>query len=190
MRIFHLLTRPITIAFIIGGIIGVFVALIAEEVDRMTTTDEFCTSCHAMQVYIVDDETYKNSAHQTTVSGVRPGCADCHIPKGLVAATYIHVVNGAGDLWGQFRYDYEDPAVWDARRAHLADSARSWFRENDSITCRGCHEEASIKPQRKRGQRQHQEARTKNLTCIDCHYNLVHDEVEPSQSFLEPLEGS
>ena len=33
-----------------------------------------------------------------------------------------------------------------------------WFRDNDSSTCTECHEEASIKPQRKRGQRQHAEA--------------------------------
>lgn len=177
--------KAIVITFILGGIAGLVAALGAEKMDRITTTDEFCTSCHAMQTYIADAETYKTSAHQTAASGVRPGCADCHIPKGLVIATYTHVVNGISDLWGQTRFDYKDPKVWMAERARLAQAARVWFRGNDSATCRGCHEEASIQPQRKRGQRQHAEARETGMTCIDCHYNLVHDEIEPSKSFLE-----
>ena len=177
--------KAIVITFIIGGIAGIVAALAAEEVDRLTTTDEFCTSCHAMQTYIAEAETYKTSTHQTTASGVRPRCADCHIPKGLVIAAYTHVVNGISDLWGQTRYDYEDPEVWLAERERLAHAAREWFRGNDSATCRSCHEEASIQPQRKRGQRQHAEARDTGMTCIDCHYNLVHDEIEPRESFLD-----
>ncbi len=189
MRIISLLKKTTVVAFMIGGVAGLVAALGAEEMDRLTTTDQFCTSCHAMQAYIADNETYKASAHQTTASGVRPGCADCHIPKGLVAATYTHVVNGVGDLWGQARHDYENEDVWNAQIARLADSARFWFRANDSATCRTCHEEASIKPQRKRGQRQHAEARKNRTTCIDCHYNLVHKAVEPSEAFLNAIEG-
>ncbi len=157
--------------------------------DQLTTTDAFCTSCHAMQSYIADSETYKTSAHQTTVSGVRPGCADCHIPKGLVESTYTHVVNGISDIWGEISRDYEDPEVWNSEKARLAYAARDWFRANDSVTCRECHVEASIKPERKRGQKQHTEALEKGMTCIDCHYNLVHDEVEPRDSFLESAES-
>ena len=180
-----MLKKMVVIAFIVGGIAGIIVALGAEEMDRLTTTDAFCTSCHAMQTYIADSETYKTSSHQITTSGVRPGCADCHIPTGLVAATYIHIVNGISDLWGQIRYDYENSEVWDAEKARLAYAARDWFRDSDSVTCRGCHEETSIKPQRKRGQRQHTEARETGMTCIDCHYNLVHEEIEPRESFLD-----
>ena len=128
--------KAIVITFIVGGIAGIVAALAAEKMDRLTTTDEFCTSCHAMQTYIADAETYKTSAHQTAASGVRPRCADCHIPKELVVATYTHVVNGISDLWGQTRFDYEDPEVWLAERARLAYAARDWFRGNDSATCR------------------------------------------------------
>ncbi len=179
--------KAVAITFIAGGIAGIFVALGAEEMDRLTTSDEFCTSCHAMQAYIAETETYKTSVHQVTASGVRAGCADCHIPKGLVLATYTHAINGISDLWGQIRFNYDDPEVWKAEKARLAYAARFWFRENDSETCRNCHEEASIKPQRKRGQRQHEEARKTGITCIDCHYNLVHEEVEPSKAFLEAI---
>jgi len=182
--------RAVVITFIIGGLAGLIAALAAEEIDRLTTTDEFCTSCHAMQTYIADAEVYKTSLHQTTASGVRAGCGDCHIPKGLVIATYTHVVNGISDLWGEVSFDYENPDVWTSEKARLAHAVREWFRNNDSVTCRGCHEEASIKPQRKRGQRQHEEARQTGMTCIDCHYNLVHEEIEPSPSFLDGAAGA
>ncbi len=100
MRGLPIIKKAVVITFIIGGIAGIVAALAAEQMDRLTTTDEFCTSCHAMQTYIADAETYEASAHQTTASGVRAGCADCHIPKGLVIATYTHIVNGVSDLWG------------------------------------------------------------------------------------------
>ena len=57
--------------------------------------------------------------------------------------------------------------------------------ETDSATCRSCHEEDAIQPQRKRGQRQHEDARERGLTCIGCHYNLVHADVEPRSEFLD-----
>ena len=185
MRWLTIFRKPLVIAFIIGGVAGVIAALTAEEVDHLTSTDEFCTSCHAMQTYIADSETYKTSVHQTTTSGVRAGCADCHIPGGLISATYTHVVNGVSDIWGEIHLDYENPATWEAERSRLAYAVRDWFRDNDSVTCRECHEEASIKPQRKRGLKQHAEARETGMTCIDCHYNLVHEEIEPRESFLQ-----
>lgn len=185
MKIISFLRKTAVVAFIAGGIAGIVIALGAEEMDRATSTDEFCTSCHTTQTYIAQSEAYLTSTHQTTTSGVRPGCADCHIPKGLIPATYTHIVNGVSDLWGQATHDYTDVRVWNAQKARLAYAARDWFRENDSGTCRTCHEQSSIKPQRKRGQRQHKEALETGMTCIDCHYNLVHEEIEPRDSFLD-----
>ena len=177
--------KTVVVGFAVGVIAGLIAALGLEEMDRFTNTDEFCTSCHLTQTYIADTETYKTSGHRTRSSGVIAGCADCHIPKGLIPATYIHVVKGFEDLVGEYTHDYEDPKVWKAERPRLAQAVRDWFLANDSVTCRACHEEDSIQPVRKRGQRQHQEARETNMTCIDCHYNLVHEEIEPRESFLE-----
>ena len=49
MRGLPLFKKAVVITFIIGGIAGIVAALAAEQMDRLTTTDEFCTSCHAMQ---------------------------------------------------------------------------------------------------------------------------------------------
>ena len=185
MRIFRWLSGGTLLAAIVGLFAGAIAVLGAEQMDHYTSTDEFCTSCHLTGEYIAKSQTYLTSSHQTRASGVRPGCADCHIPKGLVAATWTHVVKGAQDLYGQIRYDYDDPEIWQARRAELAYGVRDWMLANDSATCRSCHKQESIKPARKRGQKQHAEARETGMTCIACHYNLVHDEVEPRDDFLE-----
>ena len=182
MRIFKWLSGGTIAAMAIGLAMGIAVALGAEQIDRYTNTDEFCTSCHLTGEYIAKSPTFLASTHQTRVGGVRPRCSDCHIPKGLVPATWTHVVKGIQDLYGEIRYDYRDPAVWEARRPELAYAVRDWMLANDSATCRTCHEQASIKPERKRGQRQHAEALETGMTCIECHYNLVHDEVPPRQS--------
>lgn len=182
---FRLFGRTSTLVLLGGLVLGVLAALGAEQFDRVTSTDAFCTSCHAMRAYVADDQTFLDSAHRTAASGVRPTCADCHIPKGLVVASYTHVVNGIGDLYGQIAYDYDDPSVWQQRRPQLAHAVRDWMRANDSITCRSCHLEAAIEPARQRGKRAHAEAGEQGMTCIDCHYNLVHEPVEPRESFLD-----
>lgn len=182
--------KTAVVTFVIGGFAGLIAALSLEEMDRFTSTDEFCTSCHLTQTYIADTEVYKTSGHRTRSSGVIAGCADCHIPKGLIPATTIHIVKGFEDLLGEFTHDYEDPKVWKAERPRLANAVRDWFLANDSVTCRECHVMEAIKPERKRGQRQHATAIKEGTTCIACHYNLVHEEVEPSEAFLKAIDGS
>lgn len=179
------ITGGTAIAAIAGLVAGVVAVLGVEQIDNYTNTDAFCTSCHLTGQYIAKSEAYLTSSHQTRTGGVRPGCADCHIPKGLIPSTWTHFFKGVQDLYGEIRYDYEDMEVWKERRPELAYAARDWMRANDSVTCRSCHDEAAIRPARKRGQRQHEEARKTSMTCIDCHYNLAHEEVEPRESFLE-----
>jgi nitrate/TMAO reductase-like tetraheme cytochrome c subunit len=59
------------------------------------------------------------------------------------------------------------------------------MRANESVTCRNCHTESLLNPKRKRGQKQHKTAVLKGMTCIDCHYNLVHEALEPRDSFVD-----
>ncbi len=190
MTLFKWMTGAAFLAGLAGVVIGIVAVLAAEQMDHYTNTDAFCTSCHLTGEYIAKSEAYLTSSHQTRSSGVRPTCANCHIPERLVPAIWTHLIKGVQDLYGQATYDYEDKQVWQQRRPELAYAARDWMRANDSVTCRSCHEEASIKPKRKRGQRQHAEAREEGMTCIDCHYNLVHEEVEPRESFLDSAGGA
>ena len=59
------------VTVIVGVIIGMGLALAAEQIDRITSTDEFCAgSCHSMSAYIADEPSYLQSTHRTAPSGV------------------------------------------------------------------------------------------------------------------------
>lgn len=179
------LTRSFIIVALAGFIIGMVFVLSLEKVDQLTSTDDFCSnSCHAMKAYIAYEPVYINSSHRMTYSGVQAGCADCHIPEGIVAATWTHTIEGMRDTWSLIVNDFSTRPLWDAQREAMAYRVRDDMLENDSRTCRSCHKREALKPRRERGARQHELAQRNNQTCIACHYNLVHQPVKARPDFL------
>jgi nitrate/TMAO reductase-like tetraheme cytochrome c subunit len=79
--------------------------------------------------------------------------------------------------------DFSNPGAWESRREDLAHNVRDWFIDNDSATCKSCHTEDKLKPKRESGQRQHELAQRSDVTCIGCHFNLVHQPVKPTKKF-------
>ena len=71
----HTKTIIVLAAVFIAGIIftGLFNVCLSA-----TNEMDFCISCHTMQINM--DE-YKETVHYKNASGVRPTCADCHVPK-------------------------------------------------------------------------------------------------------------
>lgn len=60
--------------------IGIALIVLPHVGIKVTSTTEFCVSCHSMQpVY----EEYKQSVHFQNASGVRAECHDCHIPPDI-----------------------------------------------------------------------------------------------------------
>ena len=164
---------------------GASVAIL-DTTDYYFTSQPFCASqCHVMEIPYKE---LQQSTHWTTPSGVRPTCADCHVSKRLTFAMMDHFI-GTAELWVQLTTDFSDPETFEALRPAAADRVRFAMLENESEACRNCHVMEGIKRERKRGQRMHETAREENTTCIACHYNLVHKEVEPTKAFLEAIEG-
>ncbi len=82
-KLWRALLRPSTrwsiLALVIVGIvIGVALIVLPHVGIKLTSTTEFCVSCHSVQpVY----QEYKQSVHFQNASGVRAECHDCHIPR-------------------------------------------------------------------------------------------------------------
>ena len=171
----------LVIAFIVGA---AFAVPAFDYTDRYFSSEAFCSdTCHSMQGTVAKE--LRESDHYNTDSGVQATCRNCHIPEGLTAAMWTHVI-GTKDLIAYVMgvrtvEDYEEI------RAENAEAVRLRMVKNDSKNCRSCHNMAAIKPERTRGQKQHAEARKNGTTCIACHYNLVHKEVEPSEEFLKAI---
>ncbi len=81
-KLWRALLRPsarwsILALVIVGIVIGVALIVLPHVGIKLTSTTEFCVSCHSMQpVY----QEYKQSVHFQNASGVRAECHDCHIP--------------------------------------------------------------------------------------------------------------
>jgi nitrate/TMAO reductase-like tetraheme cytochrome c subunit len=160
---------------------------VVDQVDVYFSSNTFCASaCHEMESTVYKE--LQSSTHWTTSTGVRPSCADCHVSERLVPAMWDHFL-GMKELIAHLTSDASKPGNFDKKfRADSANRVRLKMFANDSKNCRSCHEMTAIKPKRKRGQKLHAEALENKATCITCHYNLVHKEVEPSDEFLKAIE--
>jgi nitrate/TMAO reductase-like tetraheme cytochrome c subunit len=166
--------RGVLIAVLVGLFAGAGGVIASTVVNRYTSTEAFCASCHTMALQ-ASDPFYLHSVHRTNKEGVRPSCADCHIPKtNWFVETYTHATSGARDAYFEFTHDFSDPKIWQARRAALAREVLADMHAQDSVTCRSCHDADAIMPASEDGKKAHALLRQGGVTCVDCHVNLVH----------------
>ncbi|KHF25792.1 cytochrome c3 family protein [Solemya velum gill symbiont] len=169
----------IVIALVVAGLSGVIFMLTLIEFDHLTSTEEFCTTCHSMELAAVP---YRESSHYNPASGVRASCGDCHVSEGVLTATFDHVM-GTKDLLRQiFGPKYDNPVV---NLLHLPDAAfaaREWFNDRNSATCMRCHVKEAIIGKRTDTLKVHQED-AKGKGCVECHINLVHRKVPGEKTF-------
>jgi nitrate/TMAO reductase-like tetraheme cytochrome c subunit len=169
----------------VGGVIGAGVVVASTFVNRFTSTEAFCTSCHSMAI-VAADPYYLKSAHRTNAAGVLADCADCHVPSNnWFVETYSHAVDGMRDGFAESTGNFSDPAVWAARLPALAQRVRDEMRSKDSITCRKCHNPAQIHPASQTGQAAHAMIGQGKVTCITCHANIAHAPMPAKASALQ-----
>jgi nitrate/TMAO reductase-like tetraheme cytochrome c subunit len=179
LRLPLFITRHVLFALLLGGLAGIGFVLFLIEFDHYTSTEEFCTTCHSMEIVA---QPYRESAHYRPDSGVRASCGDCHVSEGVFAATWDHFVGGKDVINQIFGPDYDDPVINALHTPEAAFAAREWFKKRDSATCKRCHVKEAIYGERPDTLLIHQED-AKDMTCIECHYNLVHRRVPDQQVF-------
>jgi nitrate/TMAO reductase-like tetraheme cytochrome c subunit len=174
------ISRYTLLTLFAGGLAGIGFLLLLTDLNDHLNTEEFCTSCHSMELVA---EPYRTSPHYRPTSGVRAVCGDCHVSEGIMAATWDHI-KGGKDLFKQlFGPDYDDPVINALHLPEAAFSARQWFLETDSATCKRCHVKEAIFGWQPDTILIHSED-AKEKTCIECHYNLVHRKI-PDQSVFK-----
>lgn len=157
---------------VVGAVLGAGGILVSLEVNRATSTNAFCTSCHTM-AQMATDPLYLRSPHQANSAGVHPTCADCHIPRtNWFAETFAHAQSGLTDTIAEYTHNFSDPRAWEARRVELAPSVRAKMHAQDSATCRSCHDAAAIQPKSEGERASHALLRQGTATCVDCHSNF------------------
>lgn len=145
-----------------------------------TNDTEFCISCHSMQTNYKE---YKDTLHYKNASGVKAGCADCHVPK-QTGAMFAAKIIAARDVFYEMIGTIDTPEKFEARRWEMANTVWQRMRANDSRECRNCHryEDMDTSLQDKRTTKKHSTAIEKGKTCIDCHSGIAHEEpLEPEE---------
>jgi trimethylamine-N-oxide reductase cytochrome c-type subunit TorC len=170
----------LVVLLVVGIFVGAGGIIFSVAVNRYTSTDAFCTSCHTMALQAADPY-FQHSAHRSNNEGVRPSCGDCHIPKNnWFIETYTHVTSGAKDAFVESTHDFSDPKTWEARRVALALEVHAEMRAQDSVTCRSCHKPSAIHPTSESGRSSHALLLKGGVTCVDCHTNIVHPPAQPT----------
>jgi len=170
-------------AALLGGLfVGVVVGVpVIDAADRYFSSNDFCAkTCHVMTETVAAE--FATSTHGTSPKGVIPKCSDCHVSENLTGAMIDHAL-GLRDLYARWIGGIDTAAEFETIRADAANTARMAFFNSDSANCRSCHVMAEIKPEKKRGQVQHADAIENKITCIVCHYDLVHKSVPLSAEF-------
>ncbi|MCB1706325.1 MAG: NapC/NirT family cytochrome c [Halioglobus sp.] len=158
----------------VGIVVGVFGILAFDTTMHATSTEEFCVSCHEMDIPYAQLQT---TAHFSNRSGVTATCSDCHLPKEFVPKM-IRKVEAAREVWGTMTGIIDTPEKYAAHLPAMKAREIARLQANDSQECRNCHDMDRMKPelQGKMAQRFHQPGRMKEKTCIDCHDGIAHPE--------------
>ncbi len=164
----------LVVCFVVGGAM----VAVAGATLHATATEKFCsTSCHEMQDNSFAE--YQQSVHWATRTGVRPTCADCHIPKELVPML-IRKIEASREVWGHMTGYIDTKEKYEKARYDMA--SREWKRmlANDSQECRNCHNVTAVDftKQSEYAQKRHAMARDQKMTCIECHFSVAHSEPE------------
>lgn len=158
--------------FVIGILFTVFVL---RGQLRFTESQDFCTSCHEMQIPYAE---LKNSFHYSNEFGIRATCADCHLPPDLGPDLLAHF-GARTDVWGHITGIIDTPAKFEAHKLDMAKRVWAELKANDSATCRKCHsyEAMALDKQGHSAAKHHSPeylAKT-HKTCIDCHKGVAHE---------------
>ncbi|WP_235972287.1 NapC/NirT family cytochrome c [Spirabiliibacterium falconis] len=160
-----------------------------QKVFHHTNTTEFCVSCHSMHI---PEQEWQGSNHFMNKRGIRAECHDCHVPH--QGFDYLKTKFLAlKDVWGEITGKIPDQEAYEKHRLTMAQSVWKTMKEQDSATCRSCHNTEAwlLHEQSKTAQKMHKEMQSSGQTCIDCHKGIVHfmPEMESSADAQAAISG-
>ena len=161
----------------LGGFVFFFAGMVAlgttNWIVHQTSADEFCNGCHSHEMFIQPE--WEASSHFSNASGVRAGCADCHVPHPWFEKMYLKITVSA-DIIPELMGKISTKEKYEAHRGEMAQAVWREFKHNDSQFCRHCHtfDAMELESQGRLARRRHERAPERGQTCIECHQGIVH----------------
>ncbi|MDT8409182.1 MAG: NapC/NirT family cytochrome c [Wenzhouxiangellaceae bacterium] len=182
-RIKRFFTQPST-KFGFGAllVVGIVVGALAWQgfmtVVDVSSSNEFCSSCHEMEAFIFPY--YENeSIHHNSRSGVVAKCKDCHVPKEFFPKMQTKIKASLVEVPGHLTGRIATREKFEAHKLEMAEKVWARMKATDSRECRNCHkyEAMSADLQVRSAQRRHSEEyrEATGKTCIDCHKGVAHE---------------
>lgn len=139
-----------------------------------SSSNDFCLSCHSHEQFIKPE--FEASSHFKNASGVRAGCADCHLPHHDWFEMMWKKAISIKDVFGEMSGMLSTAEKYEAHRGPMAVKVWEQFLSNDSKYCRNCHSFAAMdtEAQGKMPGRMHPAAMGEGQSCIECHRGIVH----------------
>lgn len=168
-----------------GAVLGLVGVIAFDYSMEATGTEEFCISCHEMEANAY--ASVKQTSHFHNQTGVRPTCADCHLPKPFVPKM-IRKVEAAREVWGHWTGIIDTPEKYAAHAPAMKAREVARLKANDSAECRNCHDviQTDFSLQSAKARRYHQALEHKDKTCIDCHKGIAHGPAQAMEDTAEP----
>ncbi|UTV28903.1 pentaheme c-type cytochrome TorC [Photobacterium atrarenae] len=141
---------------------------------EMTSTIEFCTSCHTMEQNYAE---YKETVHFKNASGVQAQCVDCHQPKDFPGKVF-RKLEAAKDLYHHFVTGKIDtPEKFEDHRLEMAQTVWDRMSSQNSKTCKSCHayDDMDHSKQSAKAAFEMKKAAAKDMNCIECHKGIAHE---------------
>ena len=162
-------TRLLLGYLLVYFVAGAFFVLLSVVGLRATDHTEFCVSCHTMKHLYKET---RNSRHYKNMNGVKIECSDCHIPDEIGGYLKRKLI-ASKDVFFELIRPAKTREEYERIRPRLVKEVREQYLKDDSAACRKCHAYANFSVQIKA----HKRAVKEKITCIVCHYNLVHGEI-------------
>ena len=175
-----------TLILIIGLFLGIIFSIGFTRVYNITSTNNACESCH---VHPHATQSWKQSVHYSSKSGVTTDCVDCHLPpEGDFAHFGAKTKIGIKDLWSYLTKDSAD-FDWQAKK-NVEHARKIVYNES----CEKCH--ANLFPSRlpDEGVAAHMyyqiNSKKLDLQCVSCHLDAGHHNPNYSHSKMTKISNT
>ncbi len=151
-----------------GFLIAVVLIFSGARINKHTSTNEFCASCHNVHPHAV--QSWKLSTHYDNQRGIVVNCVDCHLPpEGLVRYSE-KVKTGVRDVYGTIFKDVSKINWEEKSRPEYA------VRHTFESACIACHQNLFPLKLSEKGEDAHLYYlnNKKDVRCINCHIAVGH----------------
>lgn len=150
-----------------GVLIGVVLLLGFNKVVEVTSTDDFCNSCH---FHPHSTETWELSKHYNTESGTIVHCVECHLPPKGEGYLPAKVATGLRDVYAAI---FKDSASFNWELKSRPENAVHFAKD---VSCVHCHQNLYPLELEREGMDAHfyYEQQKGEVACIKCHIDAGH----------------